>query len=177
MSRITLVTGAEIDVLDPDPAAIDIDVIARGLSNCCRFGGQVVHFYSVAQHSLHCSEIVSDAFALEALLHDAAEAIIHDITTPLKRELPDYLMIEARMEAAVRARFGLPAKMSAQVAFADRTMLAMEWRDIKGRDPIELGEWAMPHRFSGSIRPYAPAVAHTLFMDRFNELTGGGTCR
>lgn len=174
MSRITLVTGAEIDVCDPDPAAIDIDVIARGLSNCCRFGGQVVHFYSVAQHSLHCSEIVSDAFALEALLHDAAEAIIHDITTPLKRQLPDYQVIEARMDAAVRARFGLPPVMSAQVAFADRVLLATEWRDIKGRDPAELdgrGEAIRPETWT--IRPYAPAVAHTLFMDRFNELTGG----
>ena len=64
-------SGRHIDFLHPVPDEIRIGDIARGLSRACRFAGQTRTFYSVAQHSVLASRIVPEAFALEALLHEA----------------------------------------------------------------------------------------------------------
>lgn len=169
MTAILTVSGRVLDFTAPDPDVLAIEDIARGLSNTCRFAGQCEQFYSVAQHSLHVSEIVSDDFALEALLHDATEGFAHDVTSPLKRLLPDYRVIEQRLDAAVRERFGLPPMMSAQVAHADAIMLSTEWRDVKRRDRRVLGH-AAPPPLDIVIRPWTPEVAFILFMSRFEEL-------
>ena len=46
-------------------------------------------------------------FELEALMHDAAEAFLGDITRPLKQMLPDYKRIESETERAIFSRFGI----------------------------------------------------------------------
>ncbi len=84
MSYIATSTGKHIDFVNITPDQICIEDIARGLSNECRFAGQLESFYSVAQHSVYVSQIVPPEYALEALLHDAAEAYIKDI--PLTAE-------------------------------------------------------------------------------------------
>jgi hypothetical protein len=42
-----------------------------------------------------------------ALLHDAAEAYVGDVSRPFKRFLPDYVKIEDHVQSCIRARFGL----------------------------------------------------------------------
>ena len=79
MSYIATSTEKHIDFVNITPDQICIEDIARGLSNECRFAGQLESFYSVAQHSVYVSQIVPPEYALEALLHDAAEAYIKDI--------------------------------------------------------------------------------------------------
>lgn len=96
MSYIATSTGKHIDFVNITPDQICIEDIARGLSNEYRFAGQLESFYSVAQHSVYVSQIVPPEYALEALLHDA-EAI-----------LPDYKVVEKRIEAVICEKFGLP---------------------------------------------------------------------
>jgi hypothetical protein len=130
-------TGKHLDLVDPQPDMIDLIDIANGLANTCRFTGQCRFYYSVAQHSELASRIVDPQFALEALLHDATEAYICDIPRPLKQLLPDYRKVEARLDAVIRARFGLPAEQSWEITQADMVMLATEKRDLMpfDRDP------------------------------------------
>ena len=57
MSYIATSTGKHIDFVNITPDQICIEDIARGLSNECRFAGQLESFYSVAQHSVYVSRL------------------------------------------------------------------------------------------------------------------------
>ena len=103
---ITLRSGAEFDLLDPWGSSFTLSDVAHGLAHICRYAGQCSGFYSVAEHSILVSEVATGC-ELQALMHDAAEAFLGDVTRPLKQLLPDYKKIETDVEAAVLARFGI----------------------------------------------------------------------
>lgn len=172
-------SGHYFNFLEPNPDTIEIEDIAQGLSKVCRFAGQSRAFYSVAQHSVLVSLLVEEhgnpSDALAGLLHDAAEAYIGDVTRPLKQLLPDYRQIEKRIEAAVFARFGLPADMPASIKRADLVMLATEQRDFMAPhdDPWYCIEGINPLAFT--LQPWSPELACSEFLRRFDQLaqTGG----
>lgn len=137
MSWLLTWSGKRLDILDPQPESIHLLDIAHGLANECRFAGQCRAYYSVAQHSVTASHLVRRGLALEALLHDAAEAYIKDIPTPLKALLPDYQRIEERLDRVIRQRFGLPEKHAPEIEEVDLQLLATERRDLMPND----GEW------------------------------------
>jgi hypothetical protein len=126
--------GGVIYIDRPDPAAVDIEDIARALSRICRFGGHLrdeVDHYSVAQHSVWVSRICQPDHALLGLLHDAAEAYLGDMIRPLKKLLPAYKQLEQSWEGAIGERFGLGdalVNLPADVKEADETMLNTERR-------------------------------------------------
>lgn len=168
--RIMLQSGAWFDFLDPESSEFRIEDIAAGLSNTCRYAGQCSAFYSVAEHSLLVSEIAHD-HAYAALMHDAAEAFIGDITRPLKQLLPDFRQIEARVEKAIFNRFNVPLPMPKEVKAADLRVLAAEQAQIM---PRETSLWA----FADGIEP-APITVRCLtsrqakeaFLERYRNLT------
>lgn len=171
MTWILTNSGKHFDFADPQPDQIDILDIAQGLANECRYAGQCRVFYSVAQHSYLASQIVNPHLALEALLHDAAEAYCKDIPRPLKYMLPDYQEIEARVEAAIRERFKLPATMSPDVKRADLILLATERRDLMPADdtPWPILEGIMP--LERKIAAAHASRSQALFIKRWVELT------
>ncbi len=109
MSWILTATGQRLDLTGSTANDIDPLDLARGLSRACRFVGQTTDFYSVAQHSVLASYHVPPEDALPALLHDAAEAYLGDLTGPLKRLLVSYhealLTSAAEVAGTERARF------------------------------------------------------------------------
>ena len=75
----------------PKPEDFDIEDIAHALPMICRWGGQGI-WVSVAAHSLAMANHAikhGSPFALEMLLHDAAEAYLGDQIGPLRRYLTD----------------------------------------------------------------------------------------
>ncbi len=82
MSYIQTLSGKKFDYLNSTTDDVEIEDIATALSHICRFNGHLPEFYSVAQHSVLCSQIVPPEFAFEALMHDAAEAYCQDIPAP-----------------------------------------------------------------------------------------------
>lgn len=66
--------------------APSLEDITIGLSRIPRFAGQTTIKYSVLQHTLVVSELVSKGAKIYALLHDAPEAIVADVPTPWKTE-------------------------------------------------------------------------------------------
>lgn len=165
-------SGRHVELPAPLPEEITIRDIARGISMECRFSGQCLDFYSVAQHSVLASRIVSEEYALEALLHDASEAFIKDIPSPLKKLLPEYSRIEGILERTIRRKYGLPDKPSAPVRLADRILLATEKRDLMPHDPWEWPELSGIDPLPDKIVPWSQDVAMKLFLYRFEELGG-----
>jgi len=109
VSWVLTYTGKQFDVKRPRLRDIDIRDIAHHLSLVCRFTGACAFHYSVAQHSLLVASQVPQELKLEALLHDASEAYLADVSRPVKKleELRSYRDLDRRVQQAVFRRFGV----------------------------------------------------------------------
>jgi len=184
---ILTASGRRFHPVDPRADEVEITDIAHALANTCRFGGHTAHHYSVAQHSVLTSHIVEPWLALVALMHDAAEAYVGDMVSPLKLsgQLGEYSAIEHRVWRAIVKRYDLtgfgvdaPAMaMPDEVVAADMIALVTEARDLMGvADPTTAPGW--PSHFEplpDVIKPMTPDEARTEFIDRFVVLTGEPT--
>ena len=167
-------TGVAFYPLDARPEEINIRDIAHALSMQCRFTGHCRSFYSIAEHSVRVSMLCDPKDAMWGLLHDASEAYLCDLARPIKRlpELVPYRDAETRLQAAIAIKFGLPTSEPESVQLADKTMLAMEARDLMG--PLLPG-WDKWDRYLAGVpyrigRTWTPGEAEEIFINRFNDL-------
>lgn len=129
-------TGQYINVFQPEPQQIHLEDIAHALSLTCRWGSHAPFFYSVADHCINVATHLAvqhypPHIILEALLHDAAEAYLLDLPSPIKVLLPDYRQVENRLLAVIYERFQLPQPpISPVVKAADKYWLEKEWQEI-----------------------------------------------
>lgn len=198
-------TGKKVDVFHPTPEMVDIEDIAHALSMTCRFGGHCRDFYSVAEHSVLVEQIgrrisqsltiIDPRISIHLLLHDAAEAYIGDIITPIKRGLEEALCnktrpremisksplaeLEDRWLSAIGMAFGLGEDLlgkgtwSGIVKQADSRALASEV--ITLFHPVQScwGEVCEPLSSEEEvlfIKCWSPAEARRRFLDRFRIL-------
>ena len=163
-------SGLRFWPLDPNPEKILIEDIAHALAHQCRFAGHTCIFYSVAEHSVHVSQLCLPEHALWGLLHDGSEAYLVDLPRPLKQlpEFAPYREAERRLQRAVAARFGLPEDQPASVTEADDTMLWIEAHSLLGSMPVEaVRDTRPPFEITN---PLLPVEAERLFLRRFKEL-------
>lgn len=178
LPSILTFTGRYFYFTEPDPGSVNIVDIATALSRICRFTGHTKQFYSVAQHSVYVSYLVEKEQAKQGLMHDAAEAYLGDVSSPLKQLLPDYKSIEHSVERCILSCFGLPFPLHPSIKKADLRMLVTEKRDLMP-DPLpgaERGEWDWlkgVEPMAARIVPLPPDEAKALFLTRFIELTRG----
>jgi len=183
-SKIQLFSGRVVDPLRPDPAWIDPVDIAHSLGQLARYTGHMCEFYSVGEHSVHVSQACDPEDALWGLLHDASEAYLGDMSTPLKHEptfSDAYRVAESRLMAAICERFGLPPYQPASVSRADRAMLERErlaglpetdeatllWEQWTGDvDTSWLPKHCAPQWWN-------PGVTEAIFIGRLRELEAG----
>ena len=130
---IQLHSGLMFDLIHPDPKRILLYDIAHSLARICRFTGHVDGFYSVAEHSVYVAQIIAGRLgdrhpAIAAgLLHDAEEAYVGDVASPLKRQLTNYGAIAEGVTEAIGIRFGIDfAAWKDVVHQVDMEMLAYE---------------------------------------------------
>jgi hypothetical protein len=156
---ITTYTGKHLNILEPTPDMICIEDIAHGLSNQPRWAGHTTNFYSVAQHSLHCCDLAPDNKKLTALMHDASEAYLSDIPTPIKNMLPEYKVIEARLMDCIAKKFGFSWGMCEELVAIDRNVLEIEHDHL------------MLRRANKNFKhPLTPLVAEMEFIRVFEQV-------
>lgn len=164
-------SGRRFTPTKPQRDSIVIQDIAHALSMQCRFSGHVNRFYSVAQHSISVSYLCDEEDALWGLLHDASEAYLVDVPTPIKKSgyMEDYIKFEKEVQKAVCHRFFLQEKEPPSVKKADMLMLVTEARDLMSplRDDWKVDLEPLPF----TIDPWDQQKAKDQFMKRFIELT------
>ena len=120
-----------IDPFNPDPEQISIVDIAHALSHVCRFNGHTHRFYSVAEHCILVASLLDDPKdKLAAMLHDASEAYLTDLTRPVKYRMEKYLDVEFHLMMVISRLFGFQYPLSVAVKDADDKALAHEWANI-----------------------------------------------
>lgn len=125
--------GARFDLLAPSASDVDTWTVGWALAHIIRFNGHASIRgtpWSVAHHSLAVAVLVDawgggQADVLHALVHDAHEAYIGDVVSPVKALLgPRWAALEGRVERAVLEAFG--AEKAALVKRADRAVTHAE---------------------------------------------------
>ena len=168
-SSISVVGGEFFDLLQPQNSEYDIYVIATALSNLCRYTGHVTRFYSVAEHSVLVSLACPPQYALEGLLHDASEAFVGDVSSPLKKLIPAYKEIEENIQADICRRFGLTYPFPEAIHKADKQLY---WSERKEIAPAVDSMWHKEFRASRKVEPTGlnPRTAKKFFLQRYFEL-------
>lgn len=167
-------TGKKFWPMDPREEEVCMEDIAHALSMICRYGGHTKVHYSVAQHSVLVSKWLEEQgesvlIQREGLMHDALEAYVNDMITPLKRYLPQFRELEDKVDAVIRRKFGLPIPVSPQVKHADMVILATEKRDVMLHDV----QWSIdiPEPWKHVIKPAgSPQHARSMFEYRLQVL-------
>ena len=178
---ITTFSGTIFNLIDPRPEMIVLDDIAHHLSMVCRWAGATKEFFSVAQHSVLVSKIVPDHLQRWALLHDAAEAYIGDITRPLKAMLSDVGVIERRIMHEIAQAFELGWPEPADLAQYDDQIQKLEavlfirhdgrFHDRSG-DVCDLADLRPEqHIPSFYLTPCSPIDAKAMFLARYRQLS------
>lgn len=167
---ISLANGDFFDFLAPEKHKYDIECIAYSLSNQCRYTGHSSSFYSVAEHSVLVSKLVTDpALRLTGLLHDAGEAFVGDVASPLKQLLPDFKRIEESVNAALAKFYKLPYPFPDEIHQADKAAYRTEAAQLtKAYDKL----WYINHpTLDIEIKCLSPKGAFREFMNRYEFLT------
>lgn len=164
-------TGRAVHLLDPSPADVAIEDIAHSLSHICRYTGHVEMFYSVGEHSLWASFLAPPQHRLAALLHDATEAYVNDLSKPLKNLLPQYEEIERLHWIAVANKFELSHELPAEVKRIDKELLMAEHHVLMKKAPAPWGYANVVPTPGFKPLCMAPIVCEIAFLQRYLELT------
>lgn len=162
-------TGRRVFPLDPRPVDIDIRDIARHLAFTNRWRGAIRFEFSVALHSVLVSRLAPPGFRLAGLLHDAPEAYLGELASPIKPGMPEYVAIETRLGQVVAQRFGLADLEPPEVKAIDRRIAADEALALL-RHPHLISR--LPEPLGVRIRHVRPERAFRMFLFRYAELTG-----
>jgi uncharacterized protein len=168
-SWIQTYSGFKFWPLDARPDEVKIEDLAHALSMICRFNGHLERFYSVAEHSVYVSQLVSKENQLWGLIHDTAEAYLSDIPSPVKMHLEQFKEIESNLLWVICAHFGLNPAIPPEVKEADMIMLATEKKVLMKKEPAP---WMSLPEPSDEIivAGLPPEQAKELFLNRFKEI-------
>jgi hypothetical protein len=111
-----------------DQGAPSLRAIGVGLARTVRFAGQTSRFYTVLAHTFTVAELLPEELHAYALLHDAPEAIVGDVSATWKTD--DHRAAEDDLLERISRSVGLPWPWAhdvwAAVKVADETALAAE---------------------------------------------------
>lgn len=155
-------SGKRVNPLAMRPEDLDIKDIAHHLSNECRWVGGCPEHYSVAQHCVLVSRCFDDSrpdLQLAGLLHDAAEAYLKDLPSPIKHDprMEFYRHIDRDLTLMIFLAFDLKPELLEEIKDADNLLCSREraawWDKTTNRGVI----------------PWSQQRARRVFLDCFDE--------
>lgn len=134
---ILTANGQQVDLLRTQANVITLADVSHALAQINRFNGHCARPYCVAEHSLLVLDIIVHLYApasphcrLAALMHDAHEAYVGDMATPVKQVVGEgWRLLEHRFERCLRSAWGLHVashEYAAMIKHADLIALATE---------------------------------------------------
>jgi len=154
-------TGKHFDILNPKIKDICITDIAHGLALQCRFNGHCNQFYSVAEHCVRMACWDLPGGSKQRLMHDAAEAYLGDIPSPIKQNFPEFIRIEENLLNIIFKKFKIGIYNKDIVKEADLIMLTTERRDLMG----DSDWWGLKQKpYHKIIKPWSPRFAEVCFL-------------
>ena len=177
-------TNRRVNPLDIVPGDVSVLDIAHSLALCNRFAGHTFRPISVAQHCVWVSRLCDNGTDYEipmaALLHDASEAYLGDITKWLKGtpEMKPYRDAEERATRTVLSVFECEDGIDhSSIAFADKLMVC--WEAEQGIEGFF--KYLMPPGYEPVRNPYRSLLesewdfihwgeAKEMFLARFSHL-------
>lgn len=172
-------TGKSFYPALPDPELICIEDIAHALSNICRFAGHCRDFLSVSEHTqnvyLDIAQRTSDKDLWKtAFLHDATEAYVIDLPSPIKNMCENYREIERRVADAITERFNLKYPIDPHhpmIKESDIRVFKTERLELFDKPKIGEKDWCMGIRPADvKIRCLPPKEAKGSFLKHAKEL-------
>lgn len=154
---VRTVTGQYVDFINPNPGTFNLEDIAHSLSQKPRFNGQLKSFYSVAQHCCLICDYLPTHLKADGLMHDAPEAYMADVPSPLKSLLPDYKDYEERIHFRMTEKWDIQYPIPKEVKEMDRFFLEKEWYGLMLRTAV----------FGHEM--WSPEQAKQEFIYRFNK--------
>jgi hypothetical protein len=174
---VSTIHGNRLYLDEPRIEDIALDDIAHHLAQICRFNGGTYTHYSVAQHSLLVASLLPPEMQLAGLMHDAAEAYLNDIVSPVKRGLSKFKALEHRVQSIIEERFGIHYASYAPIKQSDLIVLATEKRDLLPHNSEKWEELAGVVPLPQVIEPMPAEAAKHAFMEKFLELTNHPSLR
>lgn len=171
---ITTYTGVKFYPIDPRVEEFVLEDIAHALSLVNRANGHTTVPMSVAQHSVNVATVLKQLgydvrTQFIGLNHDNSEAYMADIPTPVKEWLPDYKILEERVQSLAYVWAGLGEVTDEDycpVNMVDKAMFPVEAKYVlpHSNHPID------PLLEDMVIVPWTHDKAEKEFIKLWNEL-------
>lgn len=132
------------------------------LDSGCHRGGDCVRTYARSESGLSSQDL-----AFYFLVHDAVEAYVGDLPAPLKSLVPQFVAVEAKVEAVIMGKFGLPVGKPAEVHEVDMRMAVTEKQQLLVSSGVK---WALEDKYPPlpiKIEPWSPEKAKQEFLKAF----------
>ena len=139
----------------------NIEAIARRLAHINRYNGDV-GTYSVAQHCVLMTLVVPPIHRLSALLHDACEAYIGDMTSPVKghvagfQELEDFYLDVIDKHYRVATRHPIIKEADLRMLLTEAAMFG-----------LDTSVFPKAKAYNMVVEPWRPDLATANFLKSF----------
>ena len=151
--------------------------IAVGLSRAARFRGHTRDDASVTEHSLQVARRCPPSLQLAGLLHNAAEAYLGDIASPLKHlaVFEGFRQAEDRLLDGLFTALGLAYPWPAAISDVDRQVLGLEMAQLQclGNPVMDASFLHFTRGQPGGVVCYPEKQITSLFLMVFAGLCRG----
>lgn len=178
-TQIETASGHTFDYDNMSVNAIRTQDIALSLGKQCRYNGHGAEFYSVAEHCFLLSNYAlatfdDDDLALHLLMHDASEAYVSDVPSPLKAKLGEaWTELEAQVTDLIEFKYGLQFDRHPMVHELDKRICLDEKAVLYPKSRYRwIAEQAGLEPIGIKICCFNPFEAAIAFIHQYNLLTG-----